>query len=94
MERRYSYRKFPKEVKMKMAKYVLPDPKDRSENDPCIIMDTKKVLGLYNQAHEDEDMQKVMPKVQEWTIKEAKDNGWDDVRFIGSQCLLENKFGK
>ena len=79
---------------MKMAKYVLPDPKDRSENDQCIIMDTKKVLGLYNQAHEEEEMQKVMPKVQEWTIKEAKDNGWDDARFIGSQCLLENKFGK
>ena len=79
---------------MKMAKYVLPDPKDRSENDPCIIMDTKKVLGLYNQAHEEEEMQKVMPKVQEWTIKEAKDNGWDDARFIGSQCLLETKFDK
>ena len=36
---------------MKLAKYILPDPDDRSKNDPCIIMDTKKVLGLYNQSH-------------------------------------------
>ena len=51
-------------------------------------------LLVFRQAHGEEEMQKVMPKVQEWTIKEAKDNGWDDARFIGSQCLLENKFGK
>lgn len=52
----------------------------------------KKVLGLYNQSHDDEEMQKVTPKVQEWTIAEAQKNGWDEARFIGSQCLLENKF--
>ena len=77
---------------MKLSKYILPDPDDRSKNDPCIIMDTKKVLGLYNQSHDDEEMQKVTPKVQEWTIAEAQKNGWDEARFIGNQCLLENKF--
>jgi hypothetical protein len=77
---------------MKMAKYVLPDPDDRSKNDPCIIMDTKKVLGLYNQDHDDEEMQKVTPKVQEWITSQSKDNGWDEVKFAGGQCILENKF--
>lgn len=78
---------------MKMAKYVFPDPDDRSKNDPCTIMDNKKVLGLYNQGHpEEEDMQKVMDKVQNWIIDEAKGQGWDEVKFAGGQCILENKF--
>lgn len=76
-----------------MAKYVFPDPDDRSKNDPCTIMDNKKVLGLYNQGHpEEEDMQKVMDKVQNWIIDEAKGQGWDEVKFAGGQCILENKF--
>lgn len=81
---------------MKMAgKYVFPDPNDRSKNDPCIIMNNKKVLGIYNQATEhkdEEDMQKVTPKVQEWITGEAKNLGWDEVKFAGGQCILENNF--
>lgn len=46
-----------------LRKYVFPDPNDRSKNDPCTIVDSKKVLGLYNQEHgDDEDMQKVTQK--------------------------------
>ncbi len=86
---------FRKGGHMKVARYVLPDPDDRSKNDPCIILETKKVLGLYNQCHGDEeDMQKVTQKVQDWTVTEAKNSGWDEVKFIGSQCILENKFNK
>lgn len=79
---------------MKMSrKYVFPDPDDRSKNDPCTIVDTKKVLGLYNQEHtDDEDMQKVTQKVQDWFSNKANEAGWDDVRFSGGQCILENKF--
>lgn len=74
-------------------KYVFPDPDDRSKNDPCTIVDTKKVLGLYNQEHtDDEDMQKVTQKVQDWFSNKANEAGWDDVRFSGGQCILENKF--
>ena len=76
-------------------KYVLPDPDDRSKNDPCIIVSSKKVLGIYNQAHEDEDdMQKITQKVQDWFAKTSKDAGWDDIRFSGGQCILENDFKK
>lgn len=40
-----------------------------------------------------DEMQRVTPKVQEWFIKEAKENqGWDEARFAGNQCILENKF--
>lgn len=76
-----------------MAKYVFPDPNDRSKNDPCTIMDNKKVLGLYNQGHpEEEDMQRVMDKVQDWITAEATKVGWDQVKFAGGQCILENLF--
>lgn len=78
---------------MKMAKYVFSDPNDRSKNNPCTIMDNKKVLGIYNQAHpDDEDMQKVTDKVQEWITTKAKELGWDEIKFAGGQCILENHF--
>lgn len=76
-------------------KYVFPDPDDRSKNDPSIIVNSKKVLGIYNQEHEEEEnMQKVTQKVQEWFRSKATESGWDDVRFSGGQCILENEFKK
>lgn len=79
---------------MKMAgQYVFPDPDDRSKNDPCIVVSNKKVLGMYNQAHpEDENMQKVTDKVQTWIKDAAKEKGWDEIKFAGGQCILENMF--
>lgn len=81
---------------MKMSrKYVFPDPNDRSKNDPCTIVDSKKVLGLYNQEHnEDEDMQKVTQKVQDWFREKSEKSGWDEVSFSGGQCILKNNFTK
>lgn len=73
--------------------YVFPDPDDRSKNDPSIIVSSKKVLGIYNQEHDDEEnMQKVTQKVQDWFKDKAETKGWDDVRFSGGQCILENEF--
>jgi hypothetical protein len=81
---------------MKMPrKYVFPDPDDRSKNDPNTIVDSKKVLGIYNQEHgDDEDMQKVTQKVQDWFTEKAKTNGWDEISFSGGQCILKNNFSK
>lgn len=74
-------------------KYVFPDPDDRSKNDPSIIVSSKKVLGIYNQEHEEEEnMQKVTQKVQDWFTEASKKAKWDDVRFSGGQCILENEF--
>ena len=80
---------------MRMAKFVFPDPDDRSKNNPCIIIDNDKVLGLYNQDHEPEErMQKVTQKVQGWIKDRATELGWDNVKFAGGQCILENEFKK
>lgn len=78
---------------MRMAgQYVFPDPDNRSKNDPCIIVSSKKVLGIYNREHDDENMQKVTQKVQDWFKEEAVSKGWDEIRFSGGQCILENQF--
>jgi hypothetical protein len=95
-ERYEDARNLIREDNMKMpGQYVFPDPDDRSKNDPCIIVENKRVLGIYNQAHPDEeDMQKVMPKVQTWFSEKATEKGWDNARFVGGQCILENEFKK
>ena len=41
---------------------------------------------------EEENMQKVTEKVQGWITDVAKEKGWDEVKFSGGQCILENKF--
>lgn len=81
---------------MRMArKYVFPDPDDRSKNNPCIIVDNDKVLGLYNQEQDaDNKMQKVTQKVQDWIKEQATELGWDNIKFAGGQCILENEFKK
>lgn len=81
---------------MRMSRlYVFPDPDDRSKNDPSIIVSSKKVLGIYNQEHDtEENMQKVTQKVQEWFKDKARKSGWDNARFSGGQCILENDFTK
>lgn len=56
-------------------------------------MDNKKVLCIYNQGHsDDEDMQKVTDKVQDWIREKAEELGWDEIKFAGGQCILENHF--
>jgi len=72
-----------------MSRYVFPDPNDRSANQPSVIAKSSQVLGLYNQNNDDEDMQRVTTKVQEWFITEAKQTyKWDDAYFSGNQCVL------
>lgn len=73
--------------------YVFPDPDDRSKNDPSIIVTSQQVIGIYNQYNaEGDEMQRVTKKVQDWFLKEAKNQGWDDATFAGNQCILQNKF--
>ena len=51
---------------------------------------------MYNQYNESgEEVQRVSGTVKDWFTKEAQENqGWDDAKFVGSQCILENKFEK
>ena len=97
MKIRYAYRNFKKGGNMKMSRpFVFPDPDDRSKNNPAVIVTSEQVIGLYNQYNENgEEVQRVSGTVKDWFTKEAQENqGWDDAKFVGSQCILENKFEK
>lgn len=79
----------------RLKKFVFPDPDDRTKNDPCVIVLNQRVIGIYNHGHNnDEKIHKVNQKVQDWFKEKAINNGWDNVRFSGGQCILENEFKK
>jgi len=74
---------------------AFPDPDDRSKNDPCVVVNNERVLRIYNQTHPDEEnVTKVTDKVQDWFKNKAETVGWDEIKFIGGQCILENHFKK
>ena len=73
--------------------YVFPDPNDRSPNNPSVIVSPTQVLGLYNQ-YNDEKMERVTKRVQEWFVSKAKDYGWEESKFSGNQCFLSHNLPK
>ena len=76
-------------------KYVLPDPDDRTRNDPAIIVSSKQVMKLYNQYNKyGNKIQRVTSAVKDWFLKEVKNQGWDEATFSGNSCILINRFGK
>lgn len=73
--------------------YAFPDPNDRSKNDPSFIVSSQQVIGIYNQYNdEDDEMQRVTKKVQDWFLGYSKEQGWDEASFSGNQCILKNNF--
>ena len=69
--------------------YVFPDADDRSANAPSLLLEKKKVLGLYNQEHpEDEDMERVTQKVRNWVQEKAKKEGWSETENVGGGQIL------
>ena len=65
-----------------------PDPNDRSFNEPRVIMNPKDILKLYIQESGTKQ-ERVTAPVRDWFVKRAKDYGWDNADFTGSQCTLE-----
>lgn len=68
--------------------FVAPDPKDRSVNEPTRIVSAAQILGLYNQENPEEKKERVVESVKEWYKKTMESEGWSDVNFHGSQCVL------
>ena len=73
--------------------FVFPDPRDRSYNQPSVIVDQPKVLGLYNQEYKPRPkLQIVTEDIRQWFLEEAKNRGWDEATFAGNQCTLRVDF--
>lgn len=69
-------------------KFVMPDPADRSQNEPAVILSPTQVLGLYNQATNGDKKSRIVDSVKDAVAKEAREAGWDEVEPIGNQMLL------
>lgn len=69
--------------------FIIPDPNDRSPNEPTYIASLTQVLGLYNQENPTDKREKVTEPVKQWYGEEMRKNGWSGATFHGSQCLLE-----
>ncbi len=68
--------------------FVMPDPKDRSVNEPSVVVGPNQILGYYNQLNKNARKERVVESVQQWYVEEAKRVGWSDARFSGNQCIL------
>jgi len=73
------------------------DPRDRSINQPAILMSESAIVRLYNQYHKEAEYELELP-VTEWFIKFMKNLGWHTVEFIGAKqallvanCILATK---
>ena len=68
--------------------FIFPDPKDRSINEPTLVVSQTQVLGNYNQVNADDPRERVTDTVKEWFKDEASKAGWKNSEFHGSQCVL------
>ena len=75
-------------------KFVMPDPADRRQNEPAVILSPTQVLGLYNQENTDDKKTRIVDSVKDTVEKQAKSAGWDEVESIGNQMLLRKKWAK
>ena len=72
--------------------FVFPDPNDRSPNENAVIVKVPQILGLYNQAHpDDEPAVRVVQKIKDWFTEQSKSEKWDKSEFAGSECILKNE---
>lgn len=71
--------------------FRLPDPNERSKNDPAVLVNSSKILGYYNQEHKDsgEKASYVSETVRNWYEEQAIAEGWSEVTFIGNQAMLK-----
>ena len=91
-ECRNAYEQNIKEAIIMPRKFVMPDPADRSQNEPAVILSPTQVLGLYNQENTGDKKTRIVDSVKDAVVKNAKEAGWDEVEPIGNQMLLRKKW--
>ncbi|MCX7069357.1 MAG: hypothetical protein NTW85_16945 [Methylococcales bacterium] len=67
--------------------FEFPVPEDRTINHPHTILESREILGLYNQGN-NTNAQRVVESVQIWLEEEAKKIGWETVIFVEGQAIL------
>lgn len=68
--------------------FSFPDPRDRSMNEPTLVVNRAHVIGNYNQENSENKREYVTDIVREWWEKKAKEMSWGKIEFHESQCVL------
>lgn len=68
--------------------FVMPDPDDRSPNQPHTIVERQAVLGLFNQSHPGAEAQNVTQNVRDWFETEAKAEGWAEIIWVDNNTAM------
>lgn len=78
----------------------LPNPAERSEQDPAVLCNGKRVVALYN-YHNSKNAKRVSQDVRNWFVETARQEGWDGAIFVkdvetrhSAGCLLLKRFNK
>ena len=66
--------------------HEMPDPDDRSVNDPHVIVEGKAVVGYYRQT--DPKAKVVSQTVRDGYEAAAKAAGWKEVTWVGDAAVL------
>lgn len=67
--------------------FEFPVPEDRSINKPHTTLESREILGLYNQRH-DADAKRIGDSVKNWLEQEAKSLGWETVTVSEGVAIL------
>ena len=73
--------------------YEWPDPKDRSPNNPQVLVPAEQVRSLYNQET-DQKAKNVSETVRTQFEKYAKDAGWEEVEWASNTAVLKKQWCK
>ena len=74
-----------------MNEFNLPDPNDRSPNQPVVLVSPSEVLEAFFK-YTKKDVSIVTEEVKGWYISATKMIGWSDAYFTGCQCILTRHF--
>ena len=73
--------------------YEWPDPKDRSPNNPQVIVEPEHILALYKKET-GQTAQNVSASVRNQFEQDAKKYGWDEVNWVNNSCVLKKEWNK
>jgi len=68
-----------------MKSYELfPDPKDRTPDNPHILVEAKNVINLFNLSRY-QDADSLTDEIKEWFEEEATVQGWSKGTWVGNE---------
>ena len=66
----------------------MPNPRDRSVNDPAVLVESKHIRAYIDYRRQFTGVSTDADVVLETYVNEARREGWNDVKILGASVLL------